>query len=253
MAVATLIACNGARRVAREDLVRVAPPQASRTHFPIPHSDVVSVCESTLQEAGYGIKSAEYALSQEGQQLFCTYTLTTEVANGIGVLAVGLRTSYNKTLPLGLVGGTKVFVCSNLSFRADLINVRRLHTKFAQKRFAEDIAGAIGKLPSFKETETQRIGILEKTLLSDDQADALILRAAIDKQIIATRYLPKVVHEWRDPTHEAFRPRSAWSLFNAVTTVLGVHQERNPNNHALRTMRLNKLLLPNEQPIALAV
>ncbi|HQR05676.1 MAG TPA: hypothetical protein PLN21_02585 [Gemmatales bacterium] len=253
MAEATLIACNGARRVARDDLVRVSPPPPSRTHFPIPHKDVVSVCEGTLRDAGYGIKSAEYALSQEGQQLFCTYTLTTEVANGIGVLAVGLRSSYNKTLPLGLVGGSKVFVCSNLSFRADLINVRRLHTKFAQKRFAEDIVGAIEKLPSFKETETRRIGILETTCLSDDQADALILRAAIDKQIIATRNLPKVVHEWREPTHEQFRPRTAWSLFNAVTTVLGVNQDRNPNNHALRTMRLNKLLLPNDQAIALAV
>lgn len=253
MATATLIASNGARRVNRDELSTVHPPPPSRTHYPIPHASVVEVCEQSLVDAGYHIKTAEYALSQADQQLFSTYTLTTTVAEGACVLAVGLRSSYNKTLPLGMVAGTRVLVCSNLSFRADLINVRRLHTKFASQRFAQDIAGAVRMLSSFQDTESQRIQVLKQTFLSDDQADALILRACIDRNIVPMRQLVKLAHEWREPTHEEFRERTAWSLFNAVTTVLGNRHDRNPNEHAQRTMRLNRLLLPATPSHALAV
>lgn len=246
MAEATLLAMSGARRVSREDLGLIGAPAASRTHFPIAHNEIVDVCEQTLQDAGYGIRSAEYALSQSGQQMFCTYTLTTTLANGACVLAVGLRSSYNKTLPLGLVAGTRVLVCSNLAFHADLINIRRLHTKNASLRFSQDIVGAIKLIPSFQESESKRIEMLKRTTLSEDQAEALILRSVIDRRIIPNRLLPKLVHEWREPTHDEFRSRSAWSLFNAFTTVLGERHDRNPNEHAHRSMRLYKLLLASE-------
>lgn len=253
MATATLIAANGARRVTRDELFNVHPPSPSRTHYPIPHASVVEVCEHTLVDAGYHIKTAEYALSQADQQMFSTYTLTTTLVEGVCVLAVGLRSSYNKTLPLGLVAGTRVLVCSNLSFRADLINVRRLHTKFASQRFSQDIIGAVRMLPSFQDTESQRIQVLKQTLLSDDQADAFLLRACIDHNIVPMRQLLKLAHEWREPTHDEFRERTAWSLFNAVTTVLGNRHDRNPNEHAHRTMRLNRLLLPSAPSHTLSV
>ncbi len=252
MVEATLIAAKGARHVSREELSGIQSPAPTRTHYPIQHAAVAEACEQTLQDAGYGIKSADYAVSQGNQQMFCTYTLTAGIADGTCVLAVGLRSSYNKTLPLGLVAGTRVMVCSNLSFRADLINVRRLHTKFASDRFTHDIAGAVSKLNSFRETEEKRVSYLREMPLTEDQADALILRASVDRRIVPARLLPKLVHEWRDPTHEDFKPRTAWSLFNAVTTVLGDHHDRNPNEHALRTMRLNRLLLANEPSFAVS-
>jgi hypothetical protein len=40
-----------------------------------------------------------------------------------------------------------------------------------------------------------------------------------------------VLHEWREPAHREFQPRTAWSLFNAVTEV---HKRLNPHTACRR-------------------
>jgi hypothetical protein len=53
------------------------------------------------------------------------------------------------------------------------------------------------------------------------------------------------VREWKEPRHELFQPRTAWSLFNAFTVALGTMQQSNPAELARRTIRLSALLTPN--------
>jgi hypothetical protein len=80
--------------------------------------------------------------------------------------------------------------------------------------------------------------------MPDERADSLILRAAIDRGIIPLRLIPQVAREWKEPQHELFQPRTAWSLFNAFTAALGTLQQSNPAELARRTMRLSALLTP---------
>jgi hypothetical protein len=79
--------------------------------------------------------------------------------------------------------------------------------------------------------------------LTDDQADALILRA-FEKGIVTAPFLPRVIREWRRPSFEEFEPRTAWSLLNAFTTVLSKRAEKQPQAYTVQTMRLNALLSP---------
>jgi hypothetical protein len=59
-----------------------------------------------------------------------------------------------------------------------------------------------------------------------------------------------VLSEWREPSHEAFKPRTRWSLFNAFTEVLRPFSQSNPQAFVGRTFRLNQLLVPpNEGPV----
>ena len=45
---------------------------------------------------------------------------------------------------------------------------------------------------------------------------------ALDRGVICGSQVSKVLNEWREPRHEAFKPRTLWSWFNAVTeTVKG--------------------------------
>jgi hypothetical protein len=37
------------------------------------------------------------------------------------------------------------------------------------------------------------------------------------RQAITPSQIPSVLKEWSEPTYEEFRPRTAWSLFNAAT------------------------------------
>ena len=59
------------------------------------------------------------------------------------------------------------------------------------------------------------------------------------------RLLPHVIEELRRPQREEYQPRTAYSLFNCFTDVLGrERQSRFPAESALATMRLSELLSP---------
>ena len=47
----------------------------------------------------------------------------------------------------------------------------------------------------------------------------LIIRAT-DVGVCSNRLIPEVLHEWREPRHDAFEGRNVWSLFNAFTESL---------------------------------
>ena len=99
-------------------------------------------------------------------------------------------------------------------------------------------------LCSFKEAEATRITTMQAAAITDERAESLMLRACLAKGIIAQRMLPEVWREWREPGHEAFQPRTAWSLLNAFTTVLTERAVKNPQSFVGQSIRLNALLSP---------
>ena len=74
-------------------------------------------------------------------------------------------------------------------------------------------------------------------LALDVHADSIVVRAA-DCRAITASQIPDVLKEWRQPEHESFRPRNAWSLFNAFT---GVYREINPHTALRRGEALHGL------------
>jgi hypothetical protein len=42
----------------------------------------------------------------------------------------------------------------------------------------------------------------------------------MDADAVAPSALPRVLKEYREPWHEEFMPRTAWSLYNAFTEVM---------------------------------
>lgn len=222
-----------------------APPPEGRWH-PIAHATVLDTVKETLGEAGYEVKSEKLALNGKGTRFFGTLDLATPVATGVS-LAVGIRNSTDKSFPLGFCGGSHVFVCDNLAFRADLL-VKRKHTINGARNFQAAIAQAVISLGDFKEMEAIRIKRMMERELSSDRADSLILRS-YEKGIIFALQLPLVLKEWREPSFEEFQPRTTWSLFNAFTSVLRERATTQPSKYAVQTIRLNAMLEPTAPAI----
>lgn len=239
MASSTLLTHCGARLVDRADLDQVEAPPATDSWFPVKHATVADTVAQALTAAGFQVRSAKYALSRGDARLFSTMDLATPLGSGVS-LAVGVRNSTDKSLPLGFVAGSRVLVCDNLAFRSELL-VRRKHTRFGQERFAEAICKAVQSLAQFKETEAARIRHFRSCEVQDVQAESLMLRA-YEQDVVSHRLLPRVIKEWRVPSFEEFRERTLWSLFNAFTTVLGERAKSNPQQFASLTIRLQDLL-----------
>lgn len=242
MASSVLNLHSGGSEVSYDSLQRISAPDPTRTWVPIKHASVLDTAVGTLQEAGYRIVQKRLAVSHEGHRFFGTLDLNTELTNdGSVTLAVGLRNSTDMSFPMGFIAGSRVFVCSNLAFRADLL-VKRKHTLHGAARFSADIAKAVMNLESFKDTEAKRIELLQQREISRDEAHSLILRSCMERGIIGFRNLATVYKEWHEPRHPQFEARTAWSLLNAFTAALHSLQERNPADLARRTMRLQSLL-----------
>jgi hypothetical protein len=241
---AVLVTHCGAREVSREELDTVEAPAATATWYPVRHGAVVDAVSGSLIAAGFAVRAARFALARSDQRMFATFDLAAELAAGVSV-AVGVRNSTDKSFPLGFCAGSRVFVCDNLAFRAELL-VKRKHTKFGRDRFLEAIARAVEGLAAFKEQEAARVKRLSELEVTDQAAESLMLRA------YEAGVVP-VIKEWREPAFDEFRPRTGWSLFNVFTRALGPQAKRDPQRHALLTMRLGRLLDPAPDPVAEAI
>jgi hypothetical protein len=228
----------GAREVTREELDKVPTPDATPTWYPVSHATTVTTVQKALTDSGFEVQKMRFGLSRGDARMFTTMDLASPLANGVS-LAVGIRNSLDKSLPLGFVAGSRVFVCDNLAFRAEL-SVRRKHTRNGHLRFSEAICQAVRNLVQFKAHEAERVKRLMEIEVGNTQAESLMLRA-YEKDIISHRALPGVILEWRTPSYPQFQERTAWSLHNAFTTILADRQKSNAQAHAAVTMRLGGL------------
>lgn len=238
---ANLMLHCGAREVSREDLAGIPVPAPSRRWVPIGHAQVAETVTTALAECGFTVTRERYGLSRGERRLFGTLDIALPIAEQV-TLAVGVRNSIDQSFPLGFCAGARVFVCDNLSFSAELM-VRRLHTLNGHVRFLDDIVQCVAKLEAFRQAESLRIERMKEAVLSDVEADSLMLRA-YERSLISPRLLPKLIQTWREPTYGEFAARTRWSLFNACTEVLGGMHGTNPQRHAQATMRLQALMCP---------
>ncbi len=239
MAESQLVLHRGARPVTLEELAAVPAPPPEGRWYPQPHATVVMSVKETLQEFGYTIAKEQHGLSRNDARYFGTLDLTTPMIDGVA-LAVGIRSSTDRSFPLGFCAGSRVFTCDNLSFSAELM-VKRKHTTNSVMRFRDDIAQAVNRLSAYRELESARIEKMRDTEVLNPLAESYMLRL-FERGIIPARHLPRVIAEWRNPSFEEFKAPTFWNLLNAVTTVIGDTAQADPQRYALRTMRLTAML-----------
>jgi hypothetical protein len=249
MSGGNLIAHCGARFIGREELDKVQAPEPTATWFPLRHSTVLDRVLSTMAEAGFRATTMKHALTRNNARYFGVIDTESSVGTGV-TLAVGVRNSIDKSFPIGMTAGHRVFVCDNMAFRSDILVVRK-HTRNGEAAFARGIAVAVQKLEQFKTEEAARVRRLQGLALTREQKDSLILRA-FEEQIVSARQLPAVIRQARSPEHDWGDVDSAWSLFNCLTYVLSDVLKSNPARFTAQTMRLQHLIDARFPEVAVA-
>ncbi len=240
MSEANLILHCGAREVTVEQLNTVPCPKAEGRWRPVPHGTVLAHATDALEEAGYLIDNLRLGLTRDDKRFFGALTLKTPLVSGTA-LAVGLRSSTDKSLSLGFAYGSRTFVCDNLSFRSDTV-IAKKHTTFGIDRYREAICAAVGKLQQFRDMEAERIKAMQQRLLDDAMAESVLLRLYQDAQILSPRSLPIALKQWREPSFPGLEEKSVWRLYSAVTFSLNGRAKSNPSAHLSATIKLGHLL-----------
>jgi hypothetical protein len=226
----------GAAKVERAEVEIVPTPASTDTWTPIPHTALIERVEDTLKSDGLTIVRQTHSLTRGGNRYFGLM----QIANGHNsedyAWVLGLRNSHDKSFPAGLVVGASVFVCDNLSFSGE-IRMTRKHTVHIMRDMPGLVQRSIGQLMSRWHDQDTRIEAYKNFELTDMQAHDLVVRA-IDARSATATQVPPLLQEWRHPRHEAFAPRTAWSLFNGFTEVM---KGLSLNELSLRTQRLHGL------------
>lgn len=221
--MSTLMRERGSRLATRAEVEAVVVPAHTRSYRPVPYRQAIGFIHEQIHKIHTGpdvtIKE-QYTLNANGQQLFALATV------GFGgeqqsesPLAIGLRQSYNKTLPLGVAVGQQVIVCDNLCFSGDAFKVVRKNTTNVWSDFAElvtrQVEGAFDVWCGMK-ADVER---LMATPCHQDRGYAL-LGGLVGAELLTPTQVTVAFGDWRTPRHTEFAPRTMWSLYNCVTEAL---------------------------------
>lgn len=118
-------------------------PPPTDTHVPVPHHEIVGLMRFTLGFHQHEIAEEHHAVTPDGARYFGVLCLRSPYGEYTDML--GLRNSHDKSLPIGIAFGSRVFVCDNLAFSADHV-IRRKHTVRAKRELPALLADIIQPL-----------------------------------------------------------------------------------------------------------
>ena len=196
-------------------------PELTETYSPVAHTELIYLLERQLNVDGYDVVSNHVQQSYNGEQVFGTMSLKKET----GIAGDDLRqtmawqNSYNKRLPIRLVSGGHVFICSNGMIVGDIITFRK-HTGDIFPALKEMISIAINRMEEDFERTQKDVLIMKETELTTTLAAELVGRMFVEERILNSNEVNEVARQLRKPKFEEFKANSLWSLYNHATYAL---------------------------------
>lgn len=137
----------GAAPVTFEEVCAVEPPPITETYRTVPHGDLIRLVTDEVQTR-FGLTDPEmkFGLGNKGARLFgvMTYDVGTAASKGVDVSAfvnggdtkaldqygysIALRNSYDKSMSIGIAGGTSYFLCDNLAIHGSGFTIKANHS-----------------------------------------------------------------------------------------------------------------------------
>jgi len=227
---------RGGWEATKGDLASVPVPDPTASYHPVSYSRFVEEIELHVTRFGLHVQCSNFALAREGRQMFGVLTCTNGHNAGDYALAIGLRNSYDRSLSVGLVAGTRVFYCDNLAFSGEVAMTRK-HTANVFRDLPDLIYRMLSQVTVMKARTDEEIAGMKLLTMPPERAHHLMV-AAVRASIAPASRLPKIIEAWDQPKHEEFEPRTAWSLFNAFTEVLKAGPARQQMEGSLRLSTL---------------
>ena len=215
MEQAQLLAHCGSSKITREELKLIPTPDASPTHQPIPHNQIVEALVEGLSFRHISAIREEYAVSSDGMKMFGVLDLETTF-DGCR-FSVGIRNSNDKSMRLAVTVGYRVLVCNNMAFHGDFTPVLAKHSKHFS--LVDVLSIGIDRIQRNFEPMRKQVEAWKGTRISDDSAKLVIYRAFVQGELDVPKHLARHVHDlYFNPEVEQFASRTTWSLSNAFTS-----------------------------------
>lgn len=212
---ATLLAHRGTARINREELKLITTPEATRTHQPLGHRQIIDALLETLSFRHIQVTRDEYAVTLDGMRMFGVLELETEF-RGVR-FSIGIRNANDKSMRLALTVGYRVLVCDNMAFMGDFTPIFHKHSK--RLDLIDVVSIGVDKIQRNFDPLRRQITEWQERPLADEKAKLIIYNAFVEAGLSIPKHLVHAVHKlYFEPSYEDFRPRTLWSLSNAFTS-----------------------------------
>jgi hypothetical protein len=219
----TLVLHRGGVEIDYAGLRELETPPATPTHVPIEHWRVVDLVKHSLTYYGHEIVEEHHAIAEDGARYFGLLSLRSPY--GLYTDTLGLRNSSDKSFPVSLAFGSRVFVCDNLAFIGEH-TVKRRHTPKLKFELPGIIANIVEPLALRRNEQQQTFERYQQTPLLQHQADHAIMQMFRDG-VIGVQRIADVHQQWEEPVFD-WGDKTAYRLFNATTYALTGRVAENP-------------------------
>lgn len=202
-----------------EEVVKVEVPKVTRTYVPVANKDLILGLREQLRLADLNIVKESYELGGTEMQFFGTMVVEpegTEKEAEVMKRVVGFRNSYNKTLPIGLVAGASIVVCSNLMFSGEILRLRK-HTVNVYRDLDNLMYDVVLILErKFNKIQEESLKLME-VQVSRKLAAEICGKMFMEEDIITSTQLLIIKRKWLEAEKDS---QSGWDLMNHVTYAL---------------------------------
>lgn len=225
----------GAQHINRDQLAALPLPAARGSRHAIrPFIADIEMIDGYLQEAGFALVDESFGVKSDKDnmpsQFFGAMEIRPKTLEGVVIpagsddktfgLTIGLRGSYDQTLPRGIAVGSRVFVCDNLAFSGE-VSVYSKQTTNINSRIEVLLRDAVNRIPAMAQAQTARFDAYRNFELSQVKGDAILIEC-VRRGILNPSNVGQAIKEWDTPSHieHAAEGKTVWTLFNAVTEAI---------------------------------
>ena len=191
-------------------------PKPTESYMPLPHQQLVSMVRDELEAADLNVVQESHVMWRNGLRYFGLMQVNNpKIDSSESAMIVGIRNSYDKSLPAMITSGNQVFICDNLAFNGEIV-LGRKHTKNIFEDLGNLVKSAMDVLFKNWDVHFKRMDAYKSYDLGDMQAHDLIAKAFIDGAIAKTQ-VADVIDQWHRPNHAEFNDRNLYRLHSAFT------------------------------------
>ena len=206
------------------EVLSVLVPDQTDSYIPVSNKHLIDSVKEHLSSNGLSVCNEQYELSKSGLQMFGSMSIAANNTNAVMVKEFGFRNSYDKSLPVGFVSGSRVLVCSNLMFRGDIILMRK-HTLNVYGDFEKLLSQAITGINTQFDSIQTEYEKMNRIPVSDIEA-AHLTGEMYFKNKIKDTHVSIIRKEWND----TYTNKTAWDFCQCTTEALKKHSVRNGMN-----------------------
>lgn len=190
-------------------------PGATATYSPLSHENLVNAVLEQLDKKGLQVIDERYSIARSGQQMFGAFTING--GNDEQNIQIGFRNSYDKSLQVGMVGGSRVIVCSNLMFKGD-IKTMMMHKGDVVKEVNTTVEMVVATLEkNFKSIQKDTAKLKEVKV--DPTAVAHVLgELFFQESLVTSTQLQVIKNELVELRN--FGKETMWDIYNHTTEAL---------------------------------